>query len=72
MLSSFEKRRYRLTRLEQSVEKYVNEEKKRIERDVAMLEQIATARGWGDINQPAINTVTEVAEAELAAFLSGA
>jgi hypothetical protein len=72
MLSSFEKRRYRLTRLELSVEKYVNEEKKRIERDVAMLEQIATARGWGDINQPAINTVTEVAEAELAAFLLGA
>jgi putative intracellular protease/amidase len=72
MATSFENRRKRLDALEQSVTKYVDEEKKRIEREVTMLESIATARGWGDLNQPVINSVKTVAESELKAFLDGA
>lgn len=69
--SSFQKRQARLDRLEAAVTTYVNKEKKRIEREVAVLEAVAKGRGWGDLNQPAINTVTEVAQYELKAFLDG-
>lgn len=72
MATSFEKRRKRLDDLETAVTKYVTEEKTRIEREVAMLEKISAARGWGDLNQPVINSVKTVAEYELKAFLDGA
>jgi hypothetical protein len=60
-----------LNRLLTATEKYVKEEKARIELEGDMLAKIAKGRGWGDINQPSINTVTEVAEFELKAFLAG-
>jgi hypothetical protein len=61
----------KLDALLKATDDYVKDEQKRIEREVAVLEQVLKGRGWGNLNMPVINTVKAVAEDDLAKYLFG-
>lgn len=71
-MSSFSDRQSRLERLKKATEDYVNAEKKKIEDDVAALEEILDGRtgGQGLRKYPA-QAASEFAESDLADFLAG-
>jgi len=69
-MSEKEERDRRLDELKELFDTYMEKEKKRIDRQIALLESILEGHGVEGLQKSVIDTISSLAETEISEFLS--